>query len=42
MSWKDCADKLKEAKGKPKLKGKKGPGLYDRLSAIEAMLKEKK
>ena len=40
MSWKDCADALKAkktSKGKPK-----GPGMYDRLTSIEKILKEKK
>jgi hypothetical protein len=38
-NWKEAADALKSI-SQPKTK--KGPGLLDRLSAIESLLKEKK
>ena len=38
-SWKEASDVLK---GLQKPKKKKGPGLFDRIAALEKLLKEKK
>jgi hypothetical protein len=37
-TWQQAADALRSI---PQPKGKKGPGLLDRLAAIETLLKEK-